>query len=141
MKKLLFLGLLCSSLLASANELDNESTVTNQQNIEGTLVIRVDQRTQAAEVLQTNQALLTKDQAQALTQSSEFTKVASANIKSELDQDAGRSSWYFYRGYNRNYYNNCNWYGRWYQPYYTYNYGHYNYYYYGYNYGNYNYWR
>ena len=50
-----------------------------------------------------------------------------------LDQDGGASSWYFYTGYN--YYSYLNWYGCWYAPYYTYNYGYYTYYYYSNYYG------
>lgn len=115
------------STSAMANELDNESSVTNQA-MNGTVVVRVDSRNNQASVVTSEKVMASEQDAQTLAQNGSFKKLSSENVRSELDQDAGASSWYFYNGYN--YYNQVYWYGNWYAPYYQYNYGYYRYYYY-----------
>ncbi len=117
-----------------AGELDNEAGVTNKQ-IQGTMVIRVDNRTKQAAALQTSSVLSNDSQAQTVAVKGQFKTLGNNQVRSELDTTGGASSWYFYTGYN--YYNYLNYYGCWYQPYYTYNYGYYNYYYYNNYYSNY----
>ena len=113
---------------AFAGELDNESGVTNKQ-LSGTLVLRVDTRTQESAFVKLDKGLNSESEAKALAQSAKFSKV---QVRSELDQDGGASSWYFYSPYQYPYYTPvCNYYGNSYNPYYSYNYGYYNYYYYG----------
>lgn len=113
---------------AFAGELDNESSVTNQA-MNGTVVVRVDARNNQTSVMTSDAAVRAGNEAQNLVETGSFKAVGSKNVKSELDQDGGASSWYFYNGYN-NYYGCVNWYGNWYRPYYTYNYSYYRYYYY-----------
>ncbi len=113
---------------AFAGELDNESSVTNQA-MNGTVVVRVDSRNNQTSVMTSAAAVRAGNEAQNLVETGSFKAVGSKNVKSELDQDGGASSWYFYNGYN-NYYGCVNWYGNWYRPYYTYNYSYYSYYYY-----------
>ncbi|RYZ79836.1 MAG: hypothetical protein EOP04_27030 [Proteobacteria bacterium] len=113
---------------AFAGELDNESGVTNKQ-LSGTLVLRVDTRTQESAFVKLDKGLNSEAEAKSLAQSAKFNKV---QVRSELDQDGGASSWYFYSPYQYPYYTPvCNYYGNSYNPYYSYNYGYYNYYYYG----------
>jgi hypothetical protein len=113
---------------AFAGELDNESSVTNQA-MNGTVVVRVDTRTNKTSVMTSETAVSKGQEAQNLVATGSFQAVDSKHVKSELDQDGGASSWYFYNGYNNNY--GCmNWYGNWYRPYYTYAYSYYYYYYY-----------
>lgn len=123
---------LVAATQAQANELDNPATVTNQ-DLQGTMVIRVDNRDQSASFLKTDALLGNQEQALQLSQG-EF-QAMSLDQRSELDQEGGSSSWYYYYAnysYGYGYYNPClNWYGRTYNPYYSYNYGHYSYYYYG----------
>lgn len=135
MKSILLAMALIAGLATSAfaGELDNEASVTNQQ-IQGTVVVRVDQRTHQVAAFKTSAVMESPSQAQALV-NNDFQPLASNQVRSELDNDGGASSWYFYVGYN--YYNYVNWYGCWYAPYYTYNYGYYSYYYYS----NYYWWR
>ncbi len=130
MKRLILAAILALgfSTTVVANELDNESSVTNKQ-LTGTIVVRVDNRTKKVAALKTSE-LISEKEAQEIALSGDF-KDASANVKSELDQDGGASSWYFYYGYNSNYYCNMNYYGNWYRPTYYYNYSYYSYYYYG----------
>lgn len=116
-----------ASSFAIAGELDNESSVTNQ-SMNGTIVIRVDNRTNKTAVLASEQAVSSNSEAQVLAQKGSFQEVSSAHVRSELDQDGGASSWYFYNGYN--YYGYMNWYGNWYTPCYSYSYNYYSYYYY-----------
>lgn len=130
------------SSFAVAGELDNESSVTNKE-LQGTLVLRVDTRTNEASYVQSAAAVTSPTEAQALVQNAEFSPVPESNVKSELDKDGGSSSWYFYNpyrnygygygygwGWNTGYRPPCNWYGNYYNPCYSYNYGYYNYYYY-----------
>lgn len=129
MKHLILAAILAFAGSATASELDNESSVTNQ-SMNGTVVIRVDTRNNQAAVLASEQVVTNEAQAQNLVQNGSFSEVPAQNLRSELDSDGGASSWYFYRGYNYGYYGYVNWYGNWYYPRYYYNYGYYNYYYY-----------
>ena len=124
---------------AFAGELDNESGITNKQ-LQGTLVLRVDTRTNDSAYVQFDQGLKSESEAKTLAKTATFAKVPSNKVRSELDQDGGASSWYFYGNYNNGYGSPygypyytpvCNYYGNSYNPYYSYNYGNYNYYYYG----------
>jgi hypothetical protein len=141
--------------LAFAGELDNERGVTNKDNMRGTLVLRIDKRTNKAEYVATEKSLDNKGTAKSFSKNAKYKKVPSGKMKNELDHGGGSSSWYFYNGYggynggygggygggyydggyysgNYGYYNPyCNYYGQSYQPYYYYNSGYYNYYYYG----------
>ncbi|WII70607.1 hypothetical protein QJS83_09070 [Bdellovibrio sp. 22V] len=123
--------ILGASSFATAGELDNESSVTNQA-MNGTVVIRVDTRTNKASVLTTEQALSSDVEAQALAQSGSFQDLSAAHVGNELDRDGGASSWYFYNNYNSYYYASMYWYGSWYNPCYSYAYSYYRYYYYSY---------
>lgn len=148
---LIFLG---AGALAFAGELDNERGVTNKDNMNGTLILRVDKRNSKAEYVATEKVMANKDSAKSYSKSAKYKKLPSGKMRGELDQNGGSSSWYFYNGYNNGYngqypggypgnnngfYNGnygyynpyCNYYGQNYQPYYSYNQGYYNYYYYG----------
>ena len=129
MKRLILVAALALGVTsaAHANELDNESSVTNQA-MNGTVVVRVDTRNNQTAVVTSGKVMTSAQDAQHLAQSGKFQEVSADNVRSELDQDAGASSWYFYSGYN--YYSQVYWYGNWYAPYYAYNYGYYRYYYY-----------
>ena len=119
------------SVSAHAGELDNEGSVTNK-SMPGTLVVRLDKRTNQAAAVQTSQTLTSEDQAVALVAKANFKAIGGDKVRTELDQDGGASSWYFYSPYQYPYYTPvCNYYGNSYNPYYSYNYGYYNYYYYG----------
>lgn len=151
---LLFAGAIGLSSFGNARELDDERSVTNSQ-IKGTMILRIDKRTHKAEYVQTDGVMTSKEKAKKTAKTAKFKTVPNAHIKSELDGDAGSSSWYFYNGYrggynggydggydggygrggyDNGYYNNynpyCNYYGNTYRPYYYYNSGYYNYYYY-----------
>jgi len=115
---------------ALASELDNETGVTNKE-LQGTLVLRVNTLTKETTFVKTDAAMTSEADAKAFAADANFAPVPAANVKSELDQDGGASSWYFYYPQNSYYTPACNWYGNYYNPYYTYNYGYYNYYYYG----------
>jgi hypothetical protein len=130
MRFILAATLLLTGAMAFAGELDNEAAITNKE-LKGTVVLRVDSRTHEASYVQTATPLSSQQEAKALAKSAKFAKVPAQKMKSELDQDGGASSWYFYQPYAYNYYQpNCYYYGYYYQPYYTYSYGYYNYYYY-----------
>jgi hypothetical protein len=139
MKKLFLVGsfLIFSNLVflqSKANELDDEKSVSNQE-LQGTVVVRVDTRNNSAAYVKSDVQLSNERQAQVIAHSSNYVSLASANIRSELDKDAGSSSWYFYYNFNYGYnygynYNYFYWYGNYYNPFYTYNYGYYQYYYY-----------
>lgn len=120
------------SSVAIANELDNESGVTNKE-LTGTLVLRVDSRTNEASYVKTDAVMTSEAVAVEFIKTADFKNVPVANMKAELDKDGGSSSWYFYYApYSYPYYTPmCNWYGSYYNPYYSYGYGYYNYYYYG----------
>lgn len=130
MKRLIFAAAvaLAAGSTANAGELNNESSVTNQ-SMNGTVVIRVDTRNNQAAILTTETAVSNNSQAQQLALEGQFKKVSAENVKNELDNDGGASSWYFYGG-SSYYYSSMYWYGSWYHPCYSYNYSYYNYYYY-----------
>lgn len=133
------------AVTANAGELDNNQP--NVSSTESTIVVRVNTQTGAVEKFELN-ANLSKADAQALAQdaSVQFEKAKSSQIKGELDQEAGASSWYWYcpqyystpsYGWGYNYGNTGFYnYGNWYSSYYNYNYGNWNYYYYQPYYGN-----
>jgi hypothetical protein len=151
MKKLILLAslmVITSSLAVKsvAGELDDEKSVSNQQ-LEGTVIVRVDTRdNSSAFVMKADGKFANENEAQAAAADSKYTAMPSERVKSELDQDGGSSSWYFYNnyygcgyycnynnygyGYNYNYNYSMNWYGNYYNPVYSYNNGNYNYYYY-----------
>lgn len=115
-----------------AGELDNEGSVTNTQ-LQGTLVIRVDSRTKQAAALKTDAVITDAAAAKALAAQGTFKALPADKVRTELDQDGGASSWYYYPSYGYNggyYYNYAYWYGNWYQPCYQYSYNYYSYYYY-----------
>jgi hypothetical protein len=127
-----------------ANELDNENLVTNvrAEDAVGTVVLRVDNVTNETFVHKTDAVIPTDTRAQAV-QAGEFLPLPASSVKSELDQDGGASSWYFYYGssYGRGYYDGYRdgyragysapyyySYGYSYRPVYSWNYGRYSYY-------------
>lgn len=123
---------LVASMNAYASELDQDEVITNQ-GPQGTVIIRVDQRDGAVSMVKTDDVLSNAKQAHSLAEMAEFNTISAANLRNELDETAGSSSWYYvYTPYaNYPYYNCLNWYGYNYYPYYNYSYGYYNYYYYG----------
>ena len=130
MKHLILVATLAlAGFSASAGELDNESSVTNQ-SMNGTIVVRVDTRTNAVAVLATDAVMQSNHEAQALAQESTFSLMPAKNLAKELDQDGGASSWYWYGGYNQYYYSSMYYYGNWYNPCYSYYNNYYRYYYY-----------
>jgi hypothetical protein len=133
MKALLIVLSLVAGLTTSvfAGELDNEGAVVNQ-TLQGTVIVRLDTRTHEVAAVKLSDVMNSEVQAQNAVNNS-FQTLPATQVRSELDQDGGASSWYFYTGYN--YYSYLNWYGCWYAPYYTYNYGYYTYYYYSNYYG------
>lgn len=125
MKHLLLLGALLVSSWSMAGELDQDQT---NQGLNGTVVVRVDSRTQDVSVLKTDAIVQNTQEAVALTTADSFLAAPAQNIKSELDQESGSSSWYWYCGYRQPTY--LYWYGYTYYPTYTYSYSYYTYYYY-----------
>lgn len=128
MKSLFMAIALLVTAPAFAGELDNDYLVANQE-LNETVVIRVDERDSSVSILKSADSVLSEDQAQALAHGG-FSAVESSKVRSELDQDSGASSWYVYwyrYGYTPYY---C-YQGATYYPYYTYRYGYYSYYYYG----------
>ncbi len=115
---------------AFADELDNEGSVINQTAMNGAVVVRVDTRDNSASVMSMATPITNEAQAKALVQTGSFEKAAANNVRGELDQDGGSSSWYFYNGYDSSYYSYMYWYGSWYTPCYSYNYSYYSYFYY-----------
>lgn len=123
---------------ALAGELDNEGSVINQ-GLHGTVVIRVDQRDGSVSVAQLSEVPEGETAAQQAALGAEFTGLGQNQLRSELDQDAGASSWYWYT--NPYSYNHLGWYGYRYNHYYSYSYSYYSYYYYSsYAWGRYWYW-
>lgn len=144
---ILLTGLLTASLIfavqVSAGELDNEKAVTNQQigfakNLPGTVVVRIKDGAQFAEVLHANDKLAGDSSSHAVVEKSSFlamtaTQKISGHAVGELDQDSSTSSWYFYFN-NYNYYCPTYYYYGYtysYSAYYSYYYAGYSYYYYG----------
>lgn len=117
--------------LSYAGELDDDRSVTNRE-IQGTMVLRVDPKTNQAAVVKTDQVMPSKEKARNFVQTAKFTAIPSSKMKSELDESSGTSSWYYYPSYGYGGYGyNCYYYGYNYSPYYSYYGGGYNYYYYG----------
>lgn len=121
--------------LAQANELDNENLVINEQavlaqNLPATVVVRVNEASGEAQVLESARALTAIE--------TEKSSLAAANFKSlpkapnELDQASSTASWYAWypRGYYfaPTYYYSGYTYG--YRNYYSYSYYGYSYYWY-----------
>lgn len=115
--------------IAGTDELDQDKA---NQSIQGTVVLRVDQRTGEMAMVQVENVVSTESEARTLV-NEDFQAVPKEKVRSELDREAGASSWYWYYpgysygwGYNYGYYygGNC------YNPWYSYGYGYYNYYYY-----------
>ena len=125
MKTLLMTAALLVSSFAFASELDQDMT---NQGLTGTVVMRVDSRTNAVSMLKTDAIVTSEIQAQALAKTGAFETAPMKNVRTELDQEAGASSWYWYCGYN--YPSYLYWYGYNYYPVYTYYYSSYTYYYY-----------
>lgn len=93
---------------ALAGELDNESSVINEQAVRAkdlpqTVVVRIDEATGAASVLESKTALPADAQGHAVVQnlSSSFKSVSNTGA-TELDRDSSSSSWYAW--YNYSYY-------------------------------------
>lgn len=125
-------SLLMSASFASARELDNDSAYANQQSLKGTVVVRVKQDDKSVAYLKTSKVPGSESEAKVMAQNKNYRALPAQNLRSELDQDGGVSSWYWYPGYNYNYYSYSSlyWYGNSYQPCYYYTYGGYSYYYY-----------
>lgn len=119
----LFLAFFSTFSSAYASELDQDQANTALQ---GTVVFRVDNRTQDVAVQYSEQVVKNQGQAQDLSNGA-FSVVPQNKVKSELDRDGGVSSWYFYYNYAYAYYYN---YGYYYNPCFTYARGYYTYYYY-----------
>ena len=127
MKSLFLTAALLVSSFAVAGELDQD--VANQ-GLTGTVVVRVDARDKSVSVMKSEQVPANKKEAQVLAVSGAFEKAPADKVRTELDNESGSSSWYWYCGYNQPYY--LNWYGyNYYQTYY-YSYNYYSYYYYSY---------
>lgn len=127
--------------LAYAGELDDDRSVTNRE-IQGTMVLRVDKKTNQAAVVRTDEVMPSRERAKSFVKTARFTAIPSSKMKSELDEGSGTSSWYYYPSYGYGggyggwggaygYGYSCNYYGTSYNPYYYYGGGGYNYYYYG----------
>lgn len=142
MKSLLIAASLILGLsVANAGELDNDSAYTNQQSLQGTVVVRVNTKDNSVAYLKTSKVPGSEKEALDLAANRNYRDLPASKVRSELDQDGGASSWYWYPGYNYgNYYNyqygysyqysNLYWYGNYYRPCYYYTYGNYAYYYY-----------
>lgn len=118
-----------------AQELDNESQVTNAQ-IEGsrdlpaTLVIRANDATNQVEILHTSERLAADPVSAQALNPTDFVKVdVDTKMKGELDQSSSASSWYFW-------FNGAYTYPTYYYYGYSYNYASY----YSYRYAGYTYW-
>lgn len=132
LKKLLvstLLSVACVSAFAGTDELDQDKA---NQAIQGTVVLRVDTRTGEMAMTRVDEVVSTEAAAQELVNEN-FEAVPQDKVRSELDREAGASSWYWYYpgyaygyGYGYGYYS----YGACYNPWYSYGYGYYNYYYY-----------
>ena len=118
-----------TATFAGTDELDKDPV---NQTIQGTVVLRVDSRTGAMAMMQTDALTSTEAEAQALTNQN-FQVVPQEKVKSELDRESGASSWYwynpgYYSGYNYSHYYYYS--GYCYSPWYSYSYGYDSYYYY-----------
>lgn len=141
---------LSASIAMAQSELDNESKVTNRMerpaNLPGTLIMRVNEKTNEVQVLHL-QDELAADQATVANFADAKFHTVNADQKyaqqefNELDSDKAVTSWYFYYGYNPYAYGYGYGYYNYYTPYYYYGYAayayapYYSYNYYGWNYG------
>ncbi len=118
------------SAFAGTDELDQDKA---NQSIQGTVVLRVDQRNGEMAMVKVDNVVATKSEAQGLV-NSKYAAIPKEKVRSELDREAGASSWYwYYPGYSNGYgYGNAYYYyyGNCYNPWYSYSYGYYSYYYY-----------
>lgn len=138
MLKNIILGIIvslnCTLVFAGVDELDQDKA---NQALQGTVVMRIDQRTGTLSMAQVENVVTSKAEALVLAKGN-FQAVPNEKIRSELDREAGASSWYWYypgysNGYGYNYgYNNAYYYyyGNCYNPWYSYSSGYYSYYYY-----------
>src|SRR5690606_16105762 len=120
----------------SAKELDQDMSNIENPELNGTVILRVDTRTQEASMVELQDVVASEEQAQSLLQNADFAPVPEEKLRSELDNETGSSSWYWYYysySYNYSYYYRpvYYYYGYSYRSYYRYSYGYYNYYYYG----------
>lgn len=109
------------------------------------VIIRYNPQTGAVEKLTLSKEIKSKAEAAALAENGRFEAVPNQHVVvSELDREAGVSSWFWHRPrYNYYYYPTYYYYGQTYYPYYTYNYNNCYYYYYSsaYSYGYNGWWR
>ncbi|MCB0412386.1 MAG: hypothetical protein KDD22_07660 [Bdellovibrionales bacterium] len=133
----LILSALGAGLLSfnvSASELDQDMSNVQNPEFDGTVILRVDTRTNESSMVKLQNTVSSEAEVKGLISNAEFTPVAPEKVRSELDNETGSSSWYWYwysYSYNYAYYPSYYYYGYSYQPYYYYNYGYYNYYCYG----------
>lgn len=86
---------------AGAGELDNENSVINEQarrakDLPGTVVVRVNQKTGEASVLESATALPTDQTGVATVErrAGEFKSISTAAVPHELDKDSATPAWY-----------------------------------------------
>lgn len=124
------LVLVSGTMFAGTDELDQDRS---NQSIQGTVVLRVDQRSGEMAMVNVENVITDKTEAQSLV-TKEFTAVPKEKVHNELDRESGASSWYwYYPGYSHGYgYGSAYYYyyGNCYNPWYSYSYGYYSYYYY-----------
>ena len=117
-----------------ASELDNESSVINEQalrakDLPATVIVRVNEKTGEAAVLETSERLSQDVAGASLVAQKEFKTIAANGLVKELDQLKSTSSWYawfnlgYYYAPTYYYYN----YSYNYRPYYSYTYYGYSY--------------
>lgn len=127
---------------SNANELDQDVANQNRQELKGTVILRIDTRTnEISSVAISELDVKSKEEAIALAKTASYKDHKSDRLRTELDDETGSSSWYWYYGgypyYSYPYYSYAYYYptyyyyGYSYNPYYSYNYGYYNYYWYG----------
>lgn len=122
MKSLLLIGALLMGASAFAGELDQDMS---NQGLRGTVIMRVDTRDNSISYVKTDAVPANEQDAKTLAAASTFMAAPLANVKTELDQVGGASSWYWYCG--PQYPNYLNWYGYNYYPTYSYTYMYYSY--------------
>ncbi|MGE0631788.1 MAG: hypothetical protein AB7O96_05245, partial [Pseudobdellovibrionaceae bacterium] len=98
-KGLLFSAVLVTGLTVQAGELDRDMSNIQNPELNGTIVLKVAKKTGKIEVLKIDKKIVSsKEEALALVKSDKFVPVPKDQIRTELDGDAGSSSWYFYGG-------------------------------------------
>ena len=124
--KLFAVFLFVASATSQANELDLDLTNVIHEDKQGTVVLRVNNETNEVSVFETRDTLLVSGELNETLSQATYEGVENSKLKSELDEESGVSSWYFYWGFytTPSYY----YYGYYYRPYYTYRYGYYSYY-------------